>query len=35
MKFSFQSKNKPNQLIEILENFQLLLKISPPQKNII
>ena len=31
MDFIFKSENKASHLIEILENIQLLLKISPPQ----
>ena len=31
MEFDFKSENKAKDLIEIIENFQLLFKISPPQ----
>ena len=31
MKFTFESENKAKHLIPIIENFHLLLKISPPQ----
>ena len=31
MEFNFESKNKAKNLIEVIENFQLLFKISPPQ----
>jgi len=31
MKFTFESENKAEHLISIIENFHLLLKISPPQ----
>jgi len=33
MKFIFESDNRAQNLIKIFENFQLLLKISPPQIN--